>query len=135
MEKTLALIKPDAIERKLIGRIISMYEENGLTIEEMYKGKVDEEFLSNHYAEHVGRDFYPALIEFMSSGDVIAILLRGENAVEIVRQINGATNPANAVPGTIRFLFGTDVRKNCVHGSASEIEAEREIALWFGKEQ
>lgn len=131
MEKTLVLIKPDAVKGKLIGRIIMMYEENGLEIEGIYKKSVDIGFLAKHYAEHVERDFYPGLVEFMSSGPVVALLIAGENAVETVRIINGATNPVNALPGSIRFLFGTDVRMNCVHGSASKEEAEREINLWF----
>lgn len=131
MEKTLVLIKPDAVEKKLVGRILMMYEENGLVIEDIYKKHVDETFLAKHYEEHIGRDFYPGLVEFMSSAPVFAVLVTGKNAVEIVRQINGATNPQNAAPGTVRYLFGTDVRMNCVHGSATLQEAEREVALWF----
>lgn len=131
MEKTLVLIKPDAVQKQLVGRILMMYEENGLVIEDIYKKHADENFLAKHYEEHIGRDFYPGLVEFMSSAPVFAVMVSGENAVEIVRQINGATNPKNAAPGTVRFLFGTDVRMNCVHGSATLEEAEREVALWF----
>lgn len=131
MEKTLVLIKPDAVERKLIGRILMMYEENGLKIEDIYKKHVDKIFLAKHYEEHIDRDFYPSLVEFMSSGSVVAVLISGEDSVEVVRQINGATNPDNAAPATIRYLFGTDVQMNCVHGSATVEEANREVDLWF----
>jgi len=132
MEKTLVLIKPDAVEKKLVGRILGMYEENGLMIENIYMKHVDETLLSKHYEEHIGRDFYPSLVEFMSSAPIFAVLVSGKRAVEKVRHINGATNPKNASPNTIRALFGTDVQRNCVHGSASVEEAEREVTIWFG---
>jgi len=131
MEKTLVLIKPDAVEQNLIGNILMKYEERGLIVEDLYKKRVDRELLDKHYIEHINRDFYPELAEFMSSGPVVAIRLRGSNAIEKVRAINGATNPKNSATGTIRQMFGSDIQMNCVHGSESTVEAERELALWF----
>lgn len=131
MEKTLVIIKPDVVKKKLVGRIISMYEENGLFIEEMYMTSLDEERLKLHYSEHVGRDFYPSLVKFMTEGTVILLKVVGENAISVVREINGATNPAKARPGTIRFLFGESTQRNSVHGSANPEEAEKELNIWF----
>lgn len=131
MEKTLVMIKPDAVAKKLIGRIISMYEENGLSVEEMYVQQLSKEALSKHYAEHTERDFYPRLIDFMTEREVVVIKLVGENAVNVVREINGATNPSKARPGTIRYLFGENVQRNSVHGSATKEDAENELKLWF----
>lgn len=131
MEKTLVMIKPDAVAKKLIGRIISMYEENGLSVEGMYVQQLSKEALSKHYAEHAERDFYPRLIDFMTEREVVVIKLVGENAVNVVREINGATNPSKARPGTIRYLFGENVQRNSVHGSATKEDAENELKLWF----
>lgn len=131
MEKTLVIIKPDAVCKKLIGRIIAMYEENGLTIEDMYIAPLKKEILREHYSEHVERDFYPSLIKFMTEKEVVILKISGENAVEVVREINGATNPSKARPGTIRYLFGESIQRNAVHGSASIEEAERELNIWF----
>jgi len=133
-EKTLVLIKPDAIKKKLLGRIISMYEENGLAIDDMYMTEADLSVLEDHYSEHEDRSFYEPLLNFMTSGPVCVLLLFGNNAIEVVREINGATNPAKARPGTIRYLFGTDVQKNAVHGSANAEEAKKEIKIWFDLE-
>lgn len=131
MEKTLVMIKPDAVAKKLIGRIISMYEENGLSIEDMYIEHLEKESLQKHYEEHEKRDFYSTLIEFMTEAEVVVMKLVGENAIQVVREINGATNPSKARPGTIRYLFGESVQRNVVHGSATLEEAERELAIWF----
>lgn len=131
MERTLVLLKPDAVKRDLIGQILTMYENKGLKVEALYKKHVDKELLDQHYIEHINRDFYPELADFMSSGPVVAVRLTGQNAINKVRAINGATNPKNSAPGTIRFKYGRDVQNNCVHGSASIEEAERELALWF----
>ena len=130
-EKTLVLVKPDAITKKLLGRIISMYEENGLTIEDMYMTEADLSVLENHYSEHEQRSFYEPLLSFMTSGPVCVLLIYGNNAIEVVREINGSTNPAKARPGTIRYLFGTDVQKNAVHGSENSEEAKKEVKIWF----
>jgi nucleoside-diphosphate kinase len=134
VEKSLVIIKPDAIKKKLLGVIIKMYEENGLTIEDLYMAEAELDVLRKHYEEHVNRDFYEPLLSFMSSGPVCVLLVSGSNAVQVVREINGVTNPAKARPGTIRYLFGTDVQKNAVHGSANREDADREIRIWFNLE-
>lgn len=131
MEKTLVIIKPDAVKKKLIGKIISIYEENGLNVLDAYMCIPSKETLALHYSEHVDRDFYPSLVEFMSSSEVMVLLLGGQNAVNVVREINGSTNPAKARPCTIRYLYGDNVQINAVHGSATVEEAEKEISIWF----
>jgi len=133
-EKSLVLIKPDAVKKKLIGRIIQMYEENGLIIEDMYMTEANLETLEKHYEEHSERDFFKTLLNFMTSGPICALLVSGSNAVKVIREINGATNPAKARPGTIRYLFGTTVQKNAVHGSANIEDAQKELKIWFNLE-
>lgn len=131
MEKTLVLIKPDAVKKKLIGKIISIYEDNGLSILDSYMCVPTPHVLAQHYSEHVERDFYPGLIEFMTSSSIVVLLISGQNAINVVREINGATNPAKARPCSIRYLYGDSVQLNSVHGSANPEEAEKEIAIWF----
>lgn len=134
MEKTLVLIKPDAIKKNIVGRVIAMYEENGLLINQLYSKHCEDDILSKHYAEHVQRDFYPSLLDFMKESQIIVMSLVGENAVERVRALNGATNPQKSRPGTIRYIYGESVQRNVVHGSASVEEAKRELEIWFGPE-
>ncbi|MDM8534499.1 nucleoside-diphosphate kinase [Clostridiaceae bacterium HSG29] len=134
IEKSLVLIKPDAVKKKFIGRIIQMYEENGLIIEDMYMTEANLEVLEKHYEEHSERDFFKPLLSFMTSGPICALLVSGSNAVKVIREINGATNPAKARPGTIRYLFGTTVQKNAVHGSANIEDAKKELKIWFNLE-
>ena len=131
MEKTLVLIKPDAVKKKLIGKIISIYEENGLSIIDSYMCVPTEEILAKHYSEHVNRDFYPGLIEFMTSSSIVVLLIGGQNAINVVREIHGSTNPAKARPCSIRYLYGSSVQLNSVHGSANPEEAQKEIDIWF----
>lgn len=131
MEKTLVIIKPDIIKRRLTGKIISIYEENGLVIEKMYQTMAQKEVLQKHYEEHIERDFYPKLEAFMMSEPVVVMCVSGEDAVAIVRKINGATNPGKSEPNTIRYLYGVNVTENSVHGSASVEEAKREVEIWF----
>lgn len=131
MEKTLVLIKPDAVSKKLIGRILGIYEDNGLNVDKMYMTTVNEALLAEHYAEHVERDFYPKLVEFMMSGPLVALQLSGDNAISMTRKINGATNPAKADVLTIRYLFGESVTVNSVHASANKEDAARELEIWF----
>lgn len=131
MEKTLVLIKPDAVRKKLIGTILRLYEEHGLVISDLQMMNPDQVLLEQHYEAHKGQPFYNPLLEFMTSGPLVAVCLSGENAVAVVREINGSTNPANARPCTIRYLYGTSVQQNAVHGSASIEEAELEIGIWF----
>lgn len=131
MERTLVIIKPEAVLRDLIGELISIYEKNGLKINRLYSCVAEEAQLKRHYAEHEGKDFFNPLVAFMGSGPIVIIEVSGENAVERVREINGSTNPANARPCTIRYLYGTTVQQNAVHGSATIEDAERELSIWF----
>ena len=131
MEKTLVLIKPDAVKKKLIGKIISIYEDNGLSILDSYMCIPTTNILAEHYSEHVDRDFYPSLIDFMTSSSIVVLLVGGQNAINVVRDINGSTNPAKARPCTIRYLYGDSVQFNSVHGSANQEEAQKEIGIWF----
>lgn len=131
MTKTFVIIKPDAVEGGLVGDILSRYERAGLRIEALDLRTIDGDFADEHYAEHVEKDFYPPLKEFMTSGPLVAAVLAGDDAITKVREINGATDPAEAEPGTIRADHGESVRVNCVHGSDGEPSAQREINLWF----
>ena len=131
MEKTLVIIKPDAVKNGLIGKVIAIYEENGLNIDALYKKKLDKEILGKHYTEHVNRDFYPSLLEFMLEDEVVVLQVSGDDAIQVVREINGATNPAKAKPCTIRYVHGESVQRNVVHGSANKEDAKRELEIWF----
>ena len=130
-EHSLELIKPDGIEKKVVGKIISIYEENGLEIADMRLVKPTREIAEKHYEEHIGRDYFPKLIECIISGPVIALVLEGEDAIQKVRALNGATNPDNAEEGTIRKLYATNGTINTVHASDSVENADREISIWF----
>lgn len=132
MERTLVLIKPDAIEKGAVGEIIFFYERNGLKIENLRWVYATQALLREHYEEHVNRDFYPELEAFMLSGPIVALCLAGDDAVEVVRDMNGSTNPKKARYGTIRHMYGANVQQNAVHGSADHDAAERELAIWFG---
>lgn len=132
MESTLVIIKPDAVKAGLLGRIIAIYEDNGLLIDALYSEVPSFEKLARHYAEHIGKPFYESLLTFMSSGTVVAIKASGPHAVELVRELNGTTNPKEARPGTVRYLYGTNVQRNAVHGSADQAAAANELAIWFG---
>jgi len=131
LEKTLVLIKPDAVHMRVVGSIISKYENELLDISHIKILIPDRELLELHYDEHKEKDFFPELIEFMSGGRVVAMVLEGEDVVSKVRKINGDTNPNKAKEKTIRNLYGTDLTFNAVHGSDSTESAEREIKLWF----
>ena len=131
MEQTLILIKPDAVARHLVGRILARYEEKGFRLVAMKLLHMDEAMAVRHYAEHVGKDFYPNLVRFITSGPMVAAVLEGREAVAAVRALNGATDPVQAAPGTIRGDFGLSHTKNVVHSSDSPKSAEREIALFF----
>lgn len=131
-ERTLALIKPDGVERKLVGEIIGRIERKGLTIAALELKNVSDEVARAHYAEHEGKPFFPSLLEFITSGPVVAAVLEGPRAVAAFRQLAGGTDPVEkATPGTIRGDLGLEVQFNLVHGSDSQDSAEREIALWF----
>ena len=130
-ERTLVLLKPDAVERHLIGEIISRYEAKGLIVRAMELRTIDVDTASNHYAEHVGRDYYPPLEEFITSGPLVALVLEGRKAIQVVRAMNGKTDCAEAAPGTIRGDYGTLKNRNLVHASDCPESAEREIGIWF----
>ncbi len=131
MEKTLVLVKPDAVNRRLNGAIISRFEEKGLKLVALKMLHMDEALGRKHYAAHVDKVFFPELLEYMTSSPIIAAVLEGEGAVELVRKTMGATNPAKAEPGTIRRDFGLDMTRNSVHGSDSPETALTEIKLFF----
>ena len=132
MERTFIIIKPDAVQRGLIGEIISRYERRGLKIVAMKFMKVSDELARKHYAVHSERPFFAGLVKFITSAPVVAMIVEGSNAIEIVRNTNGATKPSAAATGTIRADFGIDVGRNLVHASDSPENAAAEIALWFG---
>ena len=135
IQQTLVLLKPDAVKRNLIGEIIGRCEAKGYQVISLRKFTPEQPLLAAHYEEHEGKPFYQPLIDFMSSGDVVAIKLEGHRVIEGFRSLAGATDPTVAAPGTIRGDLGRDwglkVQQNLVHGSDSEASAERELALWF----
>ncbi|MFW6776168.1 nucleoside-diphosphate kinase [Nocardioides sp. CPCC 205120] len=130
-QRTLVLLKPDAVRRGLVGEILSRFEAKGLAIVALELRTIDAEQADAHYAEHVERDFYPPLRTFVTSGPMLAAVLEGDEAIEVVRALNGATDGRKAAPGTIRGDLSLSNRENLVHGSDSPESAEREIALWF----
>jgi len=130
-QRTYCMIKPDAVTRGLIGRIIGRFEDVGLDIERLEYGMVTPEQAAANYAEHVGKPFYDGLVAYITSGPVVKMVLSGPDAVPVVRKLMGVTNPAEAAPGTIRGDFGLTLDANVVHGSDSPQSAEREIAIFF----
>ena len=130
-ERTLVLIKPDAVRRGLVGQILSRFEHKGLAIDAMVRRTMDATLADEHYAEHVEKAFYPPLKEFMTGGPLVAAILSGDQAVEVVRGLVGATDGRKAAAGTIRGDFSLSNRENLVHASDSPDSAKREIALWF----
>jgi nucleoside-diphosphate kinase len=130
-ERTLVLIKPDAVRRGLVGEILSRFEHKGLAIDAMDLRSLDTATADEHYAEHVARDWYPPLRDFITSGPLVAMVLSGEQAVEVVRLLNGVTDGRKAAPGTIRGDFSLSNRENLVHASDSPESAAREIKLFF----
>lgn len=134
-EQTLVLIKPDGVKRNLIGEIIGRIETKGYVVIDMRKFTPTRELLVEHYAEHQGKPFFEPLVEFMMSGDVVALCVEGNRVIEGFRSLAGATDPTVATPGTIRGDLGRDwglkVQQNLVHGSDSTESASRELALWF----
>lgn len=131
-DRTLVLLKPDSVERGLVGQILSRFEARGLKIAAMDLRQLDKETLGRHYEEHVGKPFYDDLVAFMSRGPVVALVVEGpENTWQVVRTMMGATNPKEAAPGTIRGDLGIEFTENLVHGSDSAESAAREIAIFF----
>ena len=130
-EQTLSLIKPDAVERNLIGKIIQIFEDNGLVVEKLKKIHVDLDFAKKFYSVHSERPFFDDLCSYISSGPLVAMVLKGENAVQKNRDLMGATNPKEAKSGTIRNLYAISIDKNSVHGSDSVENAKIEIDFFF----
>lgn len=131
MEETLVLIKPDGVKRQICGEILTRYERKGLIIKAMKLLQTSKELAEEHYAEHKDKPFFGELVDFITSGPVLAFVLAGKNAVSSVRSINGATNPVDATPGSIRGDYALTMDSNVVHASDSLDSATREIHLWF----
>ncbi len=134
-ERTLILVKPDGMQRGLAGEIISRLESRGLRIVGLRMLQVDEALAKRHYAEHEGKPFFAGLIDYITSSPIIAAVLEGTRAIEVVRKTIGATNPADAEPGTIRGDLGIELGRNLIHGSDGPDSAAREIALFFDESQ
>lgn len=133
VERTLVMIKPDGVERNLIGKVIAIFEENGLKVVALKKIRLSKEQAKAFYIVHKERPFYESLTDYMSSGPIVAMVLEGEDAIKRVREIMGATDPKEAKEGTIRKLFGVDKEKNTVHGSDSPESAAKEIPFFFSE--
>lgn len=131
-QKTYVMIKPDAVRRGLVGRIVARFEDAGLNIEAMEYGTLSREQAAANYAEHEGKPFYDGLVSYITSGPVVKMVLSGPGAVAVCRKLMGVTNPADAAPGTIRGDFGLVLDENVIHGSDSPESAEREIGIFFG---
>jgi nucleoside-diphosphate kinase len=132
VERTLVLVKPDAVKRGLAGEIVARFERRGLEIREARLVQVDRELAERHYAEHAEKPFFGELVEFITSAPTLALVLEGESAISVIRTTMGATNPAEAAPGTIRGDLALAMPDNLVHGSDSPESAQRELELWFG---
>jgi len=130
-ERTLVLVKPDAVQRQLAGRIMARYEERGLKIVGLKLVHIDRELAERHYAVHKGKPFFEGLVAFITSGPLVALVLEGPDAISLVRTMNGATKPAEAAPGTIRGDLAVEMGQNLVHASDSPESAATELAIWF----
>jgi nucleoside-diphosphate kinase len=135
LERTLIILKPDAVQRGLIGEIIGRLERRGLKVVGMKLMQVTPALAREHYAEHEGKPFYPDLVEFITSAPVVAMVLEGPAAVSTVRTMMGATNPLDSAPGTIRGDYSLEIGENAVHGSDSPESAEREIPIYFTEDE
>lgn len=135
MERTFVALKPDAVQRGLVGEVIQRFEKKGFKIIGMKIMQVDLETAEKHYGEHKGKPFYEGLVKFITSGPIVAMVLEGVNAVETARKLMGTTNPANADMGTIRSDFAYTMQRNIVHGSDCPTSAEREIAIFFNESE
>lgn len=135
LERTFLAVKPDGVQRKLVGEIVRRYESKGFTLVGLKLMKVSRSLAEQHYAEHKEKPFFPGLVDFITSGPVVAMVWEGKGVVASARKIIGATNPLNSEPGTIRGDFGVDVGRNIIHGSDAVETAQREISLWFKEEE
>jgi nucleoside-diphosphate kinase len=135
VERTLVLIKPDAVQRKLAGEILARFERRGLELRDARLVQVDRELAEQHYAEHAEKPFFGELVEFITSAPTLALALEGEGAIATVRRTMGSTNPADSEPGSIRGDLALSMPDNLVHGSDSSESAQRELELWFGSDR
>lgn len=135
MEKTLVLIKPDGVQRGLIGEIVTRLERRGLKLSGMKFMQMTRELASVHYEAHVGKPFYDGLVGYITSGPIVAMVWEGKDAIQVVRTTMGATNAATAAPGTIRGDFAVEIGRNLVHGSDGSESAAREVALFFNEDE
>ncbi len=135
MERTFLAIKPDGVQRGLVGEIIQRLEKKGYTLVGLKLLQVSRELAATHYGEHQAKPFFPGLVEFITSGPVVAMVWEGKGVIATARKLIGATNPLNSEPGTIRGDFGVDVGRNVIHGSDAPETAAKEIALWFQPEE
>ena len=135
MEKTFIMLKPDAIQRGLVGEVIALLEKKGFKLAGMKLIKVDRALAEAHYTEHRGKGFFEPTVSYIMSSPVVAMVLQGKNGVALARQLMGSTKPVDASPGSIRGMYGMDISSNIIHGSDSVTSAEREIALYFKPEE
>ena len=135
MERTLVLVKPDGVQRALSGEIINRFEKRGFQVVALKKCLMSRETAEKHYAEHMGKPFFPGLVEYIISGPIVAMVLRGDNAIKAVRAMMGATNPVDAAPGTIRGDLALTMSNNVIHGSDGSESAVREISTFFSPEE
>jgi nucleoside-diphosphate kinase len=132
VENTFIMVKPDGVRRGLIGEVISRFERKGFVLQRARLVEPTEDVAARHYAEHEGKPFYGSLLEFITSGPVMAMEWSGESIIAVARTMMGATNPADASPGTIRGDRASELQENVIHGSDSAESAQRELAIWFG---
>jgi nucleoside-diphosphate kinase len=135
MSRTFAMVKPDGVQRGLVGEIVARFERRGVKLVAMKMLRIPREMAERHYGEHRGKPFFEPLVEFITSGPVVAMVLEGENAVQMVREMMGKTDPQKSAPGTIRGDMAVAMSRNVIHGSDSDASAEREIALFFKPEE
>lgn len=135
MQRTLVLLKPDAVHRRLVGTILQRFEQKGLRLAGLKLVQVSRELAERHYAVHQGKPFYESLVQFVTSGPTVALVVEGREAVAVVRQLMGPTDGTKAAPGTLRGDFALSIQNNLVHGSDSPENATQEIALWFRPEE
>ena len=135
VERTLVIVKPDGVQRGLVGEIVARLERRGLKIVAMRLRVIDEALASRHYAEHVGKPFYQGLVDYIGSGPSLTMVLEGPEAIRVTRETMGKTKPAEAAPGTIRGDFGLMIGRNLIHGSDGPVSAAREVALFFGEDE
>lgn len=135
LERTFSMVKPDGVQRGLIGEIIRRFEQRGVKVAALKLMQITPALAAEHYNEHIGKPFFNDLVDFITSGPVAAMVLEGENAVAMVRAMMGATNPQDSAPGTIRGDYGMTINKNIIHGSDSTISAVREIDLFFSVDE